>query len=114
MEACNWLKEDNAILAWNAAVLEGQAKQAEAREKLLVGGWAFWERRARILEELGWVTGAWEWIAQTFTGRNFQPLLLERPRPEIVEVILDPNPLPLPIRFRVLGFRASSNSAGDS
>jgi hypothetical protein len=96
MEACNWLKEDNEVLAWNAAVLEGQVEQAGAREELLVRGWAFWERRARILEELGWVTGAWEWIAQTFCRRYSQPLQLERPRPEVVEVILDLDPLYAP------------------
>jgi len=98
MEVCNWLRDENATLAWKAAVLEGQAEQAEAREQLLVGGWAFWERRALLLEEMGWRSGAWVWIAQTIARQKFhdtQPLLLERPKPEIVEVTLDSYPLPL-------------------
>jgi hypothetical protein len=115
MEERDWLMVENATLAWNADVLEGQANQAKTREELLMRGWGFWERRARILEELGWVTGAWEWIARTVARRNYQatqplsleranPLLLERSKPEIVEVTPRPPSPPSPLHHIYFSF----------
>jgi hypothetical protein len=90
VEECNWLREENLILAWNAVELEGQAGQAKAREELLLEGWVFWERRARTLEEIGWRTGAWEWIAWMVSRGGFQDthhLQVTAPRPQMVEIV---------------------------
>lgn len=99
MEECTRLEAEKATFEWGVAMLLSQLEQAGARERMLVEGWAYWERRARTLEELGRRSGAWEWIAQMVARGKFQrtsPPLLDRPKPEIVEVTLDPYPPPPP------------------
>jgi len=91
------LKAENTTLI---ELLKWQAEQAAATESLLFEQWAAWERRARILEQIEWDSGAWEWVARRvargdFRGTCTQPLLLNMPRTEVVEVIsYHPHPTP--------------------
>jgi len=97
-EECTRLYTEKATLE---AVMEWQAEQAEARESLLVGQWAAWERRAGLLEQLGWDSGAWLWIAwmisqQGSGDHSLLPITMQRSTCTVVEVPL-PCSFPLPI-----------------
>jgi hypothetical protein len=59
-DECTRLYLANATL-WE--MLKRQTERAVERESLLLGQWAAWERRALLLEQLGWEIGAWQWLA---------------------------------------------------